>query len=105
MPTLKSLHDLHTVRSVRTRPAGQVQAYLEMNRLAGEQKRLERELVMWMQKIERIQRRLIEIEEQMQEHMQELGYTNGSVEAAVPRRDDKQATAPEGKLRQVTLEY
>jgi hypothetical protein len=105
MPTLKSLHDLRTVHSVRTRPVSDIQAYLELNRLAGERKRLERELELGIQKIERIHRRMDEIEEQMHEHMQGLGYTNGSVEAAAPRRDDKQATAPEGKLRQVTLEY
>jgi predicted nuclease with TOPRIM domain len=107
MPTPKSLHDLRTMRSVRTRPVSEVQAYLEMNRLAGERRRLERELEMGSQKIERIQRRLDEIEEQLQGQMSELGFArhDNHAEVAMPRGRGSKAAAPESEYRQVTLEY
>lgn len=105
MPARKALHDLHSMRSVKTRPISTVQSFIEMNRLAAETQRLERELEMWNQKIERIHKRLTEIEQKMQAQMRELGYAKGCGEAAAPRAADPPTTASDGKIRQVTLEY
>ena len=109
MPTLKSLHDLRTVHSVKTRPIGEVQAFIEMNRLTAEAKRLDHELEMWTQKVERIQKRLHEIEQKIQAQMVELGYTrlNNGAEAMAPHGNGKKAASSETlrELRQVTLEY
>jgi predicted nuclease with TOPRIM domain len=109
MPMHKSLHDLRTMRSVKTRPIGEVQAFIEMNRLTAEAKRLEHELEMWTQKVERIQKRLHEIEQKRQAQMLELGYEsrNDSADGAMPRGNEKRTASSETlrELRQVTLEY
>ena len=109
MPTLKSLHDLRTMSSVKTRPVGEVQSFIEMNRLTAEAKRLEHELDMWTQKVERIQKRLYEIEQKIQAQMVELGYTrlNNGAEAMAPHGNGKKTASAETlrELRQVTLEY
>lgn len=97
MTTLRSMQDLRTIRSVRTRPRGEVQSYLEMHRYAEERKRLERELEMWMQKIERIQRRLEELDTLLQEQLLLTGNRSA------PARDEP--TAPTSRVKQVTLEY
>jgi len=109
MSMQKSLHDLRTMRSVKARPISEAQAFSEINCLTAEAKRLEHELDMWTQKVERIQKRLYEIEQKIQAQMVELGYTrlNNGAEAMAPRGNGKKTASSETlrELRQVTLEY
>ncbi|MBI4671554.1 MAG: hypothetical protein HY741_07790 [Chloroflexi bacterium] len=101
MANFKSMHDLRTIRSVRTRPRGQTQSYIEMHRYAEERRRLEQELQMWTQKIERIQRRLAELDELLQTQLAQAQKELLALQPAFIATTDESKPA----WSQVTLEY
>lgn len=97
MASPRTLHDIRTLRSVATRlaPSNESAIWLRLHRLASEKLRLEREAELWQRKRQRIEQRLSEIEQQMQDLR---GLSPG---VAVECR----ASGAKRSLRHVTLEY
>lgn len=93
----KTMHDVRTLRSVagRASPTDEGAVFLQLHRLASERLRLEREAELWLRKKDRIEKRLAEIEQQM-EGLRSLG-TGLRVESRV--------NDPKPALRRLTLEY
>jgi len=93
----RSMHDIRSIRSVATRaiPTNEGAIFLQLHRLASEKLRLEREVELWLRKKERLEKRLGEIEQQM-ENLRSLG-PGVQIESRLnsPKRD----------WHQVTLEY
>ena len=72
MSNTRPLRGMHDVRSMCTaighsHPTGGQGTYLDMHLLMNEKARLERELAMWQANVQRIQKRLADIEAQMQQ--------------------------------------
>lgn len=97
MAELRTMQDIRTMRSVSTRaiPTSEGAIFLQLHRLASEKLRLDREVELWLRKKERIEKRLGEIEQQM-ENLRQL-CRSVTVESRVNR--------PKTALRRVTLEY
>lgn len=97
MATLKTMHDVRSLRSVVTRaiPNSEGAVFLQLHRLASEKLRMEREAELWLQKKERIEKRLAEIEAQME------SLRRSHPEVIVESR----VKSPKRDWRQVTLEY
>ena len=95
MAGLRTMHDIRTLRSVVTRgmPTSEGAVFLQLHRLASEKLRLDREAELWMRKKERIEKRLAEIQQQMDRLRQ--------VSPGVPERAEGQRSA----WRQVDVEY
>lgn len=93
----KTMHDIRSARSIATRamPTSEGAIFLQLHRLASEKLRLESEAELWLRKKERIEKRLGEIEQQM-ERMRLLCPTV-TVESRINR--------PTKAWRQVTVEY
>ncbi|MBI2863116.1 MAG: hypothetical protein HYX94_00950 [Chloroflexi bacterium] len=97
MAGLRTMHDIRTLRSVVTRavPASEGAVFLQLHRLASEKLRLERQVEIWQRKQERIEKRLTEIEQQMEN----LRHSDRSVTV------ESKINRPKKALRQITLEY
>ena len=97
MAGLRTMQDIRTMRSVSTRaiPTSEGAIFLQLHRLASERLRLDREVELWLSKKERIEKRLGEIEQQM-ENLRQL-CPSITVESRVNR--------PKTALPRVTLEY
>ncbi|MBI4306771.1 MAG: hypothetical protein HY678_10675 [Chloroflexi bacterium] len=93
----KTMHDIRSIRSVATRavPTSEGAVFLQLHRLASEKLRIEREVELWQRKKDRIEKRLIEIEHQM-ENLRTL-----SPSLTVEEKINK----PRAAWRHVTLEY
>lgn len=96
MPKPRGMSDVRSIRSVGTSsvPRGQPAALLQMHRLATEKHRLEHEMDMWARKREQIERRLTEIEQQLDA----LRKTAVQIEEVKP-------AASRASFREVVLEY
>lgn len=92
----RTMHDIRTLRSVPSRaaPSNEGAMFLQLHRLASEKLRLEREVELWLRKKERIEKRLSEIEHQM-ESMRRASHTYVESRVSQPKRG----------WREVTLEY
>ena len=66
---LKGMRDVRGMRSVggHSKPASEESAHIDMHRLITERSRLQRELNMWRGNVERLEKRLADIEGQLQE--------------------------------------
>ncbi len=97
MAGLKTMHDVRSLRSVATRaiPTSEGAVFLQLHRLASEKLRLEREVELWQRKKDRIEKRLAEIEQQME------GLRDVCPSITVESR----INSPKSTWRQVTLEY
>ncbi|TAK29828.1 MAG: hypothetical protein EPO21_20425 [Chloroflexota bacterium] len=93
----KTMHDVRSIRSVATRalPAGEGAIFLQLHRLASEKLRLEREVELWLRKKERLEKRLAEIQQQM-EHLR--GQNPDLI-------IESRVSTPKNAWRQVTVEY
>jgi hypothetical protein len=102
MAGLKTMHDVRTLRSVVTRsaPTSDGALFLLLHRLASEKLRLEREVDLWLRKKERLEKRLMEIEQQV-EHLKQVrpGGDTGSPLHSPTKID------PAKVAQRVTLEY
>ena len=98
MAGLKTMHDVRSLRSVAARatPASEGAVFLQLHRLATEKLRLEREAEQWLRKKERLEKRLSEIEGQM-EHLRQACPPGIAVESRL--------NSPRKAWRPVTLEY
>ncbi|MBI4317320.1 MAG: hypothetical protein HY675_02425 [Chloroflexi bacterium] len=93
----KTMHDIRSLRSVATRaiPTSEGAVFLQLHRLASEKLRLEREVELWQRKKDRIEKRLIELEQQME-----------NLRAFAPSLIvEEKVNRPRTAWRQVTLEY
>ncbi|MCL4464484.1 MAG: hypothetical protein M1401_20515 [Chloroflexi bacterium] len=100
MAALKTMHDIRTSRSIARGTATESEGavYLQLHRLASEKLRLERETEQWQLKKERIEKRMCEIEQQM-ESLRSLRP------GLAPDVQEVRAEPPKKGYRQVTLEY
>ena len=66
---LKGMRDVPSMRTVlgRSHPNGEQAIYIDLHRLMTEKARLEGELAMWQANVQRIQKRLAEIDAQTQQ--------------------------------------
>ncbi len=64
----RTMHDIRSARSIATRamPTSEGAIFLQLHHLASEKLRLENEAELWLRKKERIEKRLGEIEQQME---------------------------------------
>ena len=97
MAGLRTMHDIRSLRSVTTRslPLSESAVFLQLHRLASDKLRLEHEVELWLRKKERLEKRMTEIEQQMDN----LRRTSPGVTV------ESRASAPQRPYRQVTLEY
>jgi hypothetical protein len=77
------VHEVRTVNSTAARagPVGEREAYTRLTQLVSEKHRLTEEQELWQRKVERITRRLTEIDRQMdlmQRHVAEINGEQGS---------------------------
>lgn len=84
----RTLHDIRTLRSVATRamPSSEGATFLQLHRLASEKSRLEREVEMWLRKKEQIEKRIGEIEQQMERLRQLCPSVTVEARGNLPRR-------------------
>jgi hypothetical protein len=66
---LKGMRDIRSMRAVggHSKPNSEEAVYMEMHRLVGEKGRITKELSMWRANVDRLEKRLVDIETQMQE--------------------------------------
>ncbi|MCL4546070.1 MAG: hypothetical protein M1118_16015 [Chloroflexi bacterium] len=100
MTSIRTMHDIRTVRSVATRalPNSDGAVFLQLHRLVSEKQRLEREIELWRRKRERVEQRICEIEQQM-EHLHALWPGVASPDRLAPMGGARKA------WHSVTLEY
>lgn len=92
----RTVHDVRTVRrtAARAGPVGEREAYTRLSQLASEKRRLTEERELWERKVERITRRLTEIDRQMDRMQRHIAEINGEQGLRSPGRAWREIELP-----------